>query len=410
MERVFLSRQPIYRSDMSVLGYELLFRDNEEDRASFTDGARATTQVIVNTMMEIGMDEMVGRRLAFINFERTLLLGTCCESLPHERSILEILETVEPDQALIKRLHQLRAKGYRIALDDFVCAAPFSPLLDVADYVKVDLLATDWKEIEETVSRLRKYPVELIAEKVETREQFQRCKELGFDYFQGYFFCRPQNMSSRKLPVNRLAAVQLLTKLNDPDIKIPELEMAIGQNVSLSYKLLRYINSALCGLDRQVESIRHATVLLGLEKIRIWASLIVFSGFEDTPREVIVTGAVRARMSELLAADLRLPRPERYFLVGLFSVLDAILDRPLENALSSLSLSNDVAEALLHHKGELGAVLSCVKAFERHDWTNATTLLRLTDETIRKAYVEATKWSLHTLNGLVERPTAELTA
>ena len=410
MERVFLSRQPIYRADMGVLGYELLFRDGNVDHASFSDGARATAQVIVNTMMEIGLEEMVGRHLAFVNFERTMLMANCCESLPRERSIIEILETVEPDKALIKRLEQLRAKGYRIALDDFVCAAPFSPLLDVADYVKVDLLATDWEVIEETVSLLRKYPVELIAEKVETREQFQRCKELGFDYFQGYFFCRPQNVSGQKLPVNRLAMIRLITQLNDPDIKIPELESAISQNVSLSYKLLRYINSAMCGLDRQVESIRHATVLLGLEKIRIWASLIVFSSFEETPRDVIVTGAIRARMCELLATALRLPRPERHFLVGLFSVLDAILDRPLETVLSSLSLSNDVAEALLYHKGELGAVLSCIRAYERRDWTNAMTILRLNEETIRKAYADATSWSLHTLNGFTERSTAEMTA
>jgi c-di-GMP phosphodiesterase len=264
MERVLVSRQPIYRADNSLRGYELLFRESDVALACFTDGARATAQVLVNTLMEIGMDELVGRLPAFINFERTLLMGNYCESLPPERVVLEILESVEPDEMLLKRLKQLRNGGYHIALDDFLCTEPFSPFLEFADFVKMDLSTTDWASIERTVKAMQKYPVELIAEKVETREQFQHCKDLGFDFFQGFFFCRPQNISGRPLPVNRLAAVRLLTQLNKSDIQIDELEDTIGQNVALSYKLMRYINSAMCGLGRQVDSIRHATVLVGL--------------------------------------------------------------------------------------------------------------------------------------------------
>ena len=409
MDRVLVSRQPIYRADNSVLGYELLFRDSDTDRANFADGARATAQVLVNTLMEIGMDELVGRHRAFINFERTLLLGDYCESLPPERVVLEILETVEPDKELLKRLERLRAKGYRIALDDFLCVEPFSPFLEFANYVKVDLTTSQWPSIENAVAAMAKYQLELIAEKVETREQLQECKKIGFQHFQGYFFCRPQNMSGRPLPVNRLAAIRLLTQLNKPDIRMQELEVAISQNVALSYKLLRYINSAMCGLGREVESIRHATVLVGLEKMRIWASLIVFSGFDETPRDVLVTGTVRARMCEQLAMALHLPHPERFFLVGLFSVLDAILDRPLEQILASLSLSADISDALLHQKNEMGNMLRCVQAYEQRDWAAATAGLDVDEEALRDTYVDALAWCMRTLNGFSDADAAAVT-
>jgi EAL and modified HD-GYP domain-containing signal transduction protein len=400
MERVLVSRQPIFRTDTAVMGYELLFRDGDTESANISDGARATAQVINNSMMEIGMDELVGRYPAFVNFESSMLMANYCESLPNERVVLEILETVAPDEAIVRRLHDLRSKGYRIALDDFVCTTPISPFVEVADFVKLDIMNSDWPEIEKAVTALRGYPLHLIAEKVETREDFDRAKALGFDHFQGYFFCKPQNVRGRQLPVNRLAAINLLTQLNKPDVRMEELEQAIGQNVSLSYKLLRYINSALCGLRRKVESIRHATVLVGLEKMRTWASLIIFSSFENTPKDVLVTGAVRARMCEEIANIRRFAQPERFFLVGLFSVLDAILDRPLDQVLPSLSLSKDINDALLEHKAQLGTVLNGVKAYERHDWSTAEAELGIGEDEIQQAYRNSMAWSMKTLNGL----------
>jgi EAL and modified HD-GYP domain-containing signal transduction protein len=322
--------------------------------------------------------------------------------------VLEILETVEPEKLLLKRLGQLRDKGYRIALDDFVSEQLSSPFLEYADFVKVDLSIADWSAIESTVEALRGYPVELIAEKVETREQFNRCQEMGFRHFQGYFLCRPQNMSGPSLPVNRAAALRLMNQISNPNIQIHELEDAISQNVLLSYKLLRYINSAICGLGREVNSIRHATVLIGLEKIRIWASLIVFSGFEDTPQDVLVSGALRARMCEQLARALHIQHPERCFLVGLFSVLDAILDRPLGDILASVSLSPDVAEALIHRKNRLGEILGSVLAYERQDWKFVSATLGLKEETVRQTYVEALAWSMRTLKGVAEKPAGKV--
>jgi EAL and modified HD-GYP domain-containing signal transduction protein len=399
MDRVLLSRQPIFQGDMSLLGYELLFRDGDFPTASISDGAQATAQVMANSLMEIGMDELVGRHPAFINIERKMLLADVCESVPSDRVVLELLETVVPDERVLKRLANLRSKGYRIALDDFVCAPEFSPLLELADFVKLDLTISDWPTIEKAAETMRKYPLKLIAEKVETREQFEKAKSVGLDHFQGYFFCRPENIPGRRLPVNRLAAIRLLVQLNNSEIRLEDLEQSIGQNVSLSYKLLRYINSAMCGLDRPVESIRHATVLVGLERMRLWASLIVFSGFDDTPRDVIVTGALRARMCEQLAVARGFPKPERFFLVGLFSVLDAILNRSFDQLLPTLSLAPDIADALVAHKDRLGAVLAGVEAYECRDWGRAEARIGLDLDQIRTAYQDALAWSARTLNG-----------
>jgi c-di-GMP phosphodiesterase len=407
IERVLLSRQPIYHSDMSVFGYELLFRSADIDRATFSDGAQATARVMVNALMEIGMDQMVGRHLAFINFERKLLMGNYCEALPPDRVVLELLETVTPDADLLKKLDQLKAFGYRIALDDFICSDPYLALLEYASFVKVDLLASDWPQIERTVSAIGKFPIQLIAEKVEQREQMERCKQIGFKYFQGYFFCRPQNVSGKPVPANRLAMMHLLAQLNKSDIRIEELERTISQDLSLSYKLLRYINSAMCGLTRHVDSIRHATVLVGLDKMRVWASLLVFSGFSEASQDVLVIGAVRARMCELLASALQLMHPERFFLVGLFSVLDAILDRPMEQVLSMLSLSAEIQDALLRQQGELGKMLRAVQAFERRDWSEAKSSIKLGQELFERTYVEALAWSAN-LVGLSGKKSYEL--
>jgi len=404
-ERVLLSRQPIYSSDMNVFAYELLFRDGESDKAFFANGTRATAKVIVNALMEIGMDAIVGHHPAFINCDRKLLVDNYCEALPHDRVVLEILETVEPDAKLFKKLEQLRSKGYRIALDDFVCAERYLPLLEFADFVKLDLLAGDWSTVERSVSAITKYPVKLLAEKVETREQADACKELGFRYFQGYFFCQPQNMPGKALPANRLAILRLLAQLNTPGIRMDELEHTIRQDLSVSYKLLRYINSAMCGLARDVKSIRHATVLVGLERMRLWASLIAFSGINGVPRDVIVTGAVRARMCELLATELRLADPEGCSLAGLFSVLDAILDRPIEQILPQLSLSDEIKNALLNHGGELGSVLRCVKAYEQHLWNDAQAIVHLDQQCIEQAYNQALAWSANMI-GLTPQPKA----
>jgi EAL and modified HD-GYP domain-containing signal transduction protein len=397
MERVLVSRQPIYNANMGELGYELLFRNGTEDRASFTDGDHATANVIVNTFMDIGLDEVVGRHLAFINFDRNLITGNYCECLPPDRVVLEVLETVEPDDELIEKLRQLRALGYRIALDDFVCIEATS-LLEVAHFVKFEVMGNDWEQLEHFVLEARKYPVKLIAEKVETLEQFERCKALGFEYFQGYFFSRPQLMQGRRVPVNRLAAVRLIVKLNTPDVDVKGLQDAISEDPSLTYKLLSYINSAMYSLTRKITSIGHAVMLVGLHKIKAWASLIVLASVDDKSRDLVMTGAIRARMCEHLANAVGLPKPERSFLVGLLSVLDALLDQPIADVVHSLPLEQDVVDAIVNHEGSLGSVLRCALEYEKRNWPEAQAAVNLNEETILEAYQKSLAWSLSTLN------------
>jgi EAL and modified HD-GYP domain-containing signal transduction protein len=382
---------------MSTVGYELLFRDSEADRASFRDEDEATAQVIVNTFMEIGLQEMVGPHLAFINVSPKFILSDFCEAMPSDRVVLELLEPVALDFDLMKRLEQLVGKGYKIAVGDFAFNGKFDALLDMIYAVKFDVLAHDWKWIEHSISKVAPR-IKRAAEKVENARQYSFCKELGVEYFQGYFFSRPEFVRSNRLPLSRLMTLRLIGRLNDPNLTINELEEAIRQDLSLSYKLLRYVGSAGCAMRGQIQSIRHAAVLTGIDRLKIWAALILFSGIEEKLRELTVTAVVRARMCEKLAEAMKMPHPDQYFLVGLFSVLDAMLSQPLPEILESLHLTAELNDALLNHTGVLGTVLECVLAYERRDWPNVH-CGDLDQETIRETYVRAMAWSIRTLNG-----------
>jgi EAL and modified HD-GYP domain-containing signal transduction protein len=312
--------------------------------------------------------------------------------------VLEILESVTPDTTLIEKLWKRRSKGYRIALDDFA-GTDSAALLEVANFVKFDLIANDSQTLESSMAFARKFPVQLIAEKVETVEQFERCKKLGFDYFQGYFFCRPQMVQGRKVPVSRLAAMRLMLKLNATEVNIDELQKVISEDVTLTYKLLRYINSAMYSLTRNVTSIRHAIMLVGQQTIRTWASLILLSSVEANSRDVVITGAVRGRMCQDLATTLGLPNPDQMFLVGLLSILDGLLDQSMEEILQQLPLDPDIADALRYQKGALGAVLRSLE-YEKHNWDDAESAAKLPQETMTKAYQKSLAWSLTTLKGV----------
>jgi c-di-GMP-related signal transduction protein len=357
--------------------------------------------------MDIGLDKMVGRHLAFINFDRNLVLGNYCECLPRERVVLEMLHTMDIDAPVINKLRVLRGRGYRIAIDHSLWDRAQKGLFgDVADFVKLDLDKNDWNTLVKAVWDLKQSPVELIAEQVETREQFERCRELGFDHFQGYFFCRPQLMQGRRVAVSQLTTIRLITKLNNPDLDINDVAQTISQDVALTYKLLRYINSAVFSLPRSVESVKQAVMLIGQEKIRLWASLMLFSTFESKSRDIVTAGAVRARMCEILAQAAGMKNPERMFLVGLLSVLDALLDQPLEEVLPSLSLSIDLVDALLHYKGDLGLILRGVIEYERRNWLQAQTILSVKDTVIQDAYRKSVAWSLTTLVGFTDTGSA----
>ncbi len=400
MPDFFLGRQPIFDQELGVMGYELLYRSNDSAGANFLDGDQATSQVILNSVVEIGLQRLVGKHHAFINLTRTCILNH--EILPptNGRMVVEILEDVVVDDALLDSVQVLRDRGYLVALDDFVYHPHLQKLVDLADIIKIDLTTMDRDGLHEHVKLLKNQHVKLLAEKIETKDELSFCKKLGFDYFQGYFLCRPSNVQGKRLPANRLATLTLLSILQDPETTLEELETVIVKDVTLSYKLLRYINSAVFFGRREISSVRQAIIYLGRNAIKGWATLIALSGIDDNPVALVVTALVRAKMCERLAAALGAPDRDAAFTVGLFSALDALMDMPMDELVAALPLATDVNAALLALEGELGKLLTTALHYERGEWQQLD-CLGLDREDLTDIYMHATEWADETVGSLM---------
>lgn len=392
MPNAFLARQPIYDRKLEVFGYELLFRSGVTGHAEFADADQATSQVMLNVFMEIGLENIVGDRVAFFNLTRSFITGQYTLPFPPDKGCLEILEDIKVDAELIEAVRHLSAQGYRIALDDFIYNESLRPLIKLADIIKIDVLALDRAELKQHVTLLRKFGIKLLAEKVETQDDYAFCRDLGFHYYQGYFFCKPNIISGSRMPADRLIALRLLAGLQNPDISVTELEVLVGQDVAMTYKLLRCINSAFYSLPRKVESIRQAIVMLGSQWLKTWVSLMVLANIDDKPPELMMTAMVRAKMCELLAIAAAQKGPDKFFIVGMFSVLDALMDRPLEELLKSLPLADDVSNALLNHEGPIGKTLKCVLAYDHGDWDKVHCPVLSASE-VTQAYLDSIAWA-----------------
>lgn len=330
--------------------------------------------------------------MAFINLTRSFLVSEDPLPFPKERVVLEILEDIKADADVVLGVHKLAQQGYCMALDDFVYDEKLRPLIELAHIIKIDLMALSREALQEHVRLLRKYPVKLLAEKIETPEEFEHCKQLGFDYFQGYFLSKPNIVQGQQLPPNRLAVLQLLAKLQDTESGSGDLERLVSQDVGLSYKLLRYINSAFFAFPKKIESIRQAVVYLGIQAIKSWVTLLVVAGMDDKPAELVIQAMQRAKMCELLAKTAKRPQVESYFIVGLFSLLEALMDTPLAEILDKLPFTDDVRRALLEHEGPYGEALLCVLAYEKGDFNRAR-FDRLSPSQMTDAYVAAARWA-----------------
>jgi len=392
MENIIIGRQPIYNRLMKVVGYELLFRNFECDGSVCFDGDKATTDVILNTFMEIGLDELVGSGLAFINLTRNFLTEHIPIPMQEDRVVLEVLENIEIDKQLIASLKKLSDRGYKIALDDVVDVNDVKPLLEIADIVKLEILGVYPRQIEQNVAMLKKTNVRILAEKVESHDEFEFCKRLGCDYFQGFFFSKPNIVTGRRIPESRMALLRLLSRLQAPGIEFSEMDEIIRQDVSISYKLLRLINSSYYARPKKIDSIRQALTLLGIRQIRDWVSLLSLSTIDDKPRELMVTAIIRGKMVETLAQKIHLKNSVLGFTVGLFSVLDALLDKPITEILESLPLTQDVSQALGSHEGKLGGLLNNVLLYE-HGMFEDLQFEGFGPEQFRDAYLAAVNWS-----------------
>lgn len=392
MPNIFIGRQPIYDRALQVYAYELLYRSSEENSAGLPDGDAATSQVILNAFTEIGIEKLVGQHLVFINLTRGFIIGDNPLPLTQGKVVLEVLEDIVVDDALIDAVRKLSQSGYLIALDDFIFHEDLRPLVDIADIVKIDVRALTRETVSAHVTELRRSTARLLAEKVETQEEYEYYKDLGFDYFQGYFFSRPKVITRHTIPPNRLAILRLLARLHDPDVAINELEELISQDVSLSYRLLRHVNSAFFALPRKVETLQQAIAYLGNTSIKIWATLIALSGIDDKPNELLTVALVRGKMCELLAERLKLPDKDNYFIIGLFSALDAMMDAPLAQVVENLPLSPVVMNALLKHEGRAGQALHCTLAYEQSEWDQID-CTRMEEIVIVQSYLDAVAWT-----------------
>jgi EAL and modified HD-GYP domain-containing signal transduction protein len=362
---VYVARQPIFDGQLELWGYELLFRRANENTAVVGDHDAATSTVVINAFTEIGLDNLVGDHAAWLNVSRDFVVSMLPLTLPPKRIVLELLEEQEVDDELLIALTQLRELGYTIALDDFTWDDEHAPLVEHVGIVKIDFLARTQDQIVADVERLRRPGVMLLAEKIETRADYRRALDLGFDLAQGYFFCQPEIVSARGVAPNRISIVQLVGALQDPSISLATIEQLISRDVALSYRLLRYINSAFFGLRREVDSIGRAVALLGLENIKRWSTLTAFAGIDDKPRELITTALVRARFCELAGERFGEMDADQLFTLGLFSVVDALMDTPMPELLRSIPFPEDMTHALVAGHGPKGELLECAIACER---------------------------------------------
>ncbi len=391
MKDILVGRQPIYGRTLNVCAYELLFRGEGLDLSQSEDGDRATSEVILNAVSEIGLDRVVGERLAFLNLTRSFIVGDYPLPVPPERVVLEVLEDVMAEPRVLEGLRRLRGQGFRIALDDFVFTEQTRPLLEFADIVKVDLLHADEAEVRRQVELLRPYRVELLAEKIETQEMCDLCRDVGFQYFQGFFLAKPRIVKGRSIAPAHVNLLRLLAELQQPDFEFERAQELVSKDVGISLRLLRHMNSALYGMPRKIDSVHETLVYLGLDNVKNLTALLLLSSVGGKPQDLLATSMQRAKTCELVAVRQGVADSSRYFTVGLFSTLDALLDVSMESVLSRLPLSEDLHDALLDHAGPLGSALNVALALERADWEGATAS-GLTLEAAQECLLEALDW------------------
>lgn len=371
--KIYLARQPIFDRRQKVIAYELLYRTSEENINLETDGNLATSEVISSSFLNIGLDKITRGKKAFINFTKALLDDDTAFLLPKELVAIEITEETIPDEQTLKNCTLLQKKGYTLILDDFNMRSSCMSLLDLVEIVKVDFQNTLPDERQEIVSFLKDKKKSLLAEKVETVKDYGDAMASAFDYFQGYFFCEPSIVVGREIPSTKMQNLRLLHEIYKPDMDFDQVEALIKQDPSLSYKLLRFINSIAFPVRFPIRSIRQAIALLGQQEMVKWASLVALRNVGyDKPDELIVTAVSRAKFCESMAkvTDLR-ERSADLFLTGLFSLLDTFLDQSMEEAIAELPLADEIKGALLGESGSFKSILDLVLLYERGAWDKA---------------------------------------
>ena len=391
----FVARQPILTRDEKIFGYELLFRDGVLDYFHCADGEAASRSTLDSSML-MGLDVLCGNHRAFVNCTREILLKDYITLLPPQQTVAEVLETVEADDLVIAACQRIKEKGYLIALDDFIGNDPRAPLTDLADILKVDVRRTTPSERVMLVKKYGPWRCRLLAEKVETREEFLAAREAGFVYFQGYFFRRPELMVAREIPANRLNYLRMLEAVSKPELDNDVIENLVKSEASICYRLLRYLNSAAFAFQNEIHSVRHALSLMGERETRRWVRLVAtLAAAQQKSNELVVMALVRARFCELLSPKIQHGDSD-LFLLGLLSLIDVMLEIPMAQVLEKVPVDHETKSLLLGGASRLRPLFQLMLARESGDWENSAELarqLQLTESTVAEAYWHAMQWA-----------------
>lgn len=370
-----VASQPIFNIKKEIFGYELLYRAGKDSTGyDAIDGTSATKDVLVTAFSDIGIEEITGGKKAFVNFTAELVLDEAPHMLSNDILIVELLEDIRPTEQVLAACRKLKRKGYLIALDDFMYQEEYEPLIALADIIKIDFLKCTEEDIKYNVAKIntnrRKI---LLAEKIETYEDLDFANSLGFNLFQGFFFCKPIITSAKCTDTLQASKLQLIKYIADPDVSFFDLANVIKRDLVLSYRLLKIVNSAYYGLKYTVTGILHALLILGLNEIKKWISLIVLNQIKTTkPSELIRAALVRGIFMDKLAIyKKKRKNRDEYFLVGLFSLAEAIMDTPIEAVLKETHLSEDICEPLITGEGEKAELLKIIYHIERAEWEEA---------------------------------------
>ncbi len=391
----FLARQPILTREEQVFGYELLFRDGPDNYFRSLDPDAASRDTLdASTLM--GLDVLCGNRRAFINCTREVLLKDFITLLPSNQAVVEILESVPPDDQVMATCQRLKEAGYWIALDDFVSNDPRIRLTEMADVIKVDMKATTPLERDELVRQFGSWSCRMLAEKVETREEFLGARKAGFLYFQGYFFRQPEIVATREIPANRIHYIQMLQAVSRDELDHKEIEGLIKSEASLCYRLLRYMNSASFAFVNEIHSVKHALALLGEREVRRWVRLVAtLAAGSGKSSELVSAALVRGRFCENLSTKIQHEGSD-LFLMGLFSLMDAILEMPMADLLASVPVDQETKLVLLTGTGRLRPLYRLMMARESGEWEHVRELareLQINESAIAEAYWHALEWA-----------------
>jgi c-di-GMP-related signal transduction protein len=397
---VYVGRQPILDRGWNIAGYELLFRSGHANFRDSTDDVSATSQVIANAVLGFGLDRLLGDKPAFINFDRTLLLGDWTTVLPPEKVVIEILEGVAPDRQVLTACESLRERGYALAFHpsgDNERAAEFAPFVDI---LRVDFQKTTPSDQEALVRRYQKHSIRMIAGKVETEDEFVRASQLGYHYFQGFFFASPVVLQTSRVPASKAGGLRLVKLIQHDDMDFDSVEEVIRFDIAFSHSLLTYVNSAAFQWPNRIESVRQGLLLLGADGVRKWAWMASLSSLgENRPPVLMAQVLMRGRFSEVIARLMTLPAGDADpFLIGMFSLLDAILQRPIEGILDEMNIGPHIRLALLGAPGvanPLSLVLKIVKAYELGDFAQVDAvaqIIGMSPDELSAGYMECLSW------------------